>query len=40
LANTDKLEAIGLWLEHPESTPRWCHVQIVPPASGKRVFRP
>jgi len=40
LANLDKLEAIGLWLEHPESTPRWCHVQIVPPASGKRVFHP
>jgi hypothetical protein len=33
------LTDIGLWLEHPESTPRWCHIQIVPPASGNRVFR-
>jgi hypothetical protein len=31
---------IGLWLEHPSSTPRWCHLQIVPPHSGNRVFFP
>ena len=31
---------LGLWLEHPDSTPRWCHVQIVAPGSGNRVFRP
>lgn len=29
---------IGLWLESPASTPRWCHVQTVPPRSGNRVF--
>lgn len=29
---------IGLWLEHPISTPRWCHLQTVPPGSGNRVF--
>lgn len=34
------LELIGLWQESPQSTPRWCHVQIVPPASGNRVFIP
>jgi hypothetical protein len=34
------LEQIGLWLEHPDSTTSWCHVQIVPPGSGKRVFHP
>lgn len=34
------LEKIGLWLEHPSSTPRWCHVQTVPPGSGRRVFYP
>lgn len=34
------LEAIGLWLEHPDATPRWCHLQTVPPGSGRRVFRP
>jgi hypothetical protein len=38
--NLDVLAEIGLWLEHPASTPRWCHVQIVPPRSGKRVFNP
>lgn len=30
----------GLWMEHPEATPTWVHVQIVPPLSGNRVFRP
>jgi hypothetical protein len=40
LANLDVLAAIGLWLEHPDATPGWCHVQIVPPRSGRRVFEP
>lgn len=39
-AGQKALEEIGLWLEHPASTPRWCHVQIVPPRSGNRVFHP
>jgi len=30
---------IGLWLESPSSTPRWCHLQIVAPASGNRIFQ-
>jgi len=34
------LTSIGLWLEHPASTKGWCHVQIVPPKSGNRVFYP
>ena len=34
------LERIGLWLESPESTAGWCHVQTIPPRSGNRVFRP
>lgn len=29
-----------LWMEHPDATPTWVHVQIVPPRSGNRVFRP
>jgi hypothetical protein len=33
------LERLGLWLEHPDSTPGWCHVQTRPPRSGNRVFR-
>ena len=40
MANLDVLERLGLWLEHPDSTPNWCHVQIVAPHSGNRVFRP
>lgn len=40
MENQDVLERLGLWLEHPDATPKWCHVQIVPPGSGKRVFRP
>lgn len=31
---------IGLWQESPTTTPRWSHVQIVAPASGRRVFLP
>lgn len=34
------LERLGLWLEHPDFTPEWCHLQPVPPGSGRRVFRP
>jgi len=40
MANLPVLEAIGLWLEHPSATPGWCHVQTVPPGSGRRVFFP
>jgi hypothetical protein len=39
--NNQKILAdLGLWLEHPDATPRWCHVQSVPPRSGNRVFKP
>jgi len=40
LANLPTLERIGLWLEHPDATPNWCHLQRVSPRSGRRVFRP
>lgn len=40
LANPQSLEAIGLWQEHPAATKGWCHIQIVPPKSGNRVFYP
>lgn len=36
----ETLAEIGLWLESPASTKGWCHVQILPPKSGKRVFFP
>lgn len=38
--NLPWLSAIGLWMEHPEHTPGWVHVQIIPPKSGNRVFIP
>lgn len=40
LKNQDKLIEIGLWLEHPSATKGWCHLQVVPPKSGNRVFYP
>lgn len=39
-AGQDALIDIGLWMEHPNATPRWAHVQTVPPRSGRRVFMP
>lgn len=34
------LTEIGLWMEHPSATKGWCHLQAVPPRSGRRVFYP
>lgn len=39
-ANQDRLEAHGIWLEHPDDTPGWSHWQSVGPKSGRRVFKP
>lgn len=36
----DKLIRLGLYMEHPDYTKTWCHVQNVAPPSGNRVFRP
>lgn len=35
-----RLIDLQLWMEHPASTKGWCHVQIVPPMSGRLVFYP
>lgn len=40
MANIKLLEDAGLWMEHPDATPGWCHLQNVPPKSGRRVFYP
>ena len=41
LINADTvLRDLGLWLEHPAATKGWCHVQTMPPRSGRRVFYP
>lgn len=29
-----------LYMEHPLSTKGWCHLQSIPPRSGKRIFYP
>jgi len=34
------LTALGLWMEHPSATKGWCHLQTLPPRSGRRVFYP
>lgn len=40
LRNLDALEDLGLWMEDPRWTPSWLHLQLVPPASGRRVYIP
>ena len=40
LEHPELLEDFGLYLEHPSATKGWCHVQTVPPKSGRRVFFP
>jgi hypothetical protein len=40
LANKDLLSEFGVYIEHPDKTPRWSHWQILPPASGKHIFMP
>lgn len=30
LENLEKLEAFGLWQEHPSATKGWCHLQSMP----------
>jgi hypothetical protein len=34
------LHDLGLWMEHPSATKGWCHIQSIPPKSGRRVFYP
>lgn len=38
--NQALLASIGLWMESPDHTPTWLHVQCVPPKSGNRIFIP
>lgn len=40
LSNQEALKDCGLWLEHPAATKGWCHLQSLPPRSGRRVFYP
>ena len=36
----ERLVTYGLWMESPAATKGWCHLQNLPPKSGKRVFYP
>lgn len=36
----ETLEEHGLYREHPSATPGWCHLQQLPPRSGRRTFHP
>ena len=38
--NPDILEKADLYMEAPESTPGWCHLQSRPIPSGNRIFKP
>lgn len=38
--NLELMAELELWMEDFGSTPTWVHFQIVPPASGARVFKP
>ena len=40
IKNLDALEEIGLWMEDPQWTPSWVHLQIQPPGSRRRVYCP
>ena len=40
LRNQDALAECGLWMEDPQWTPSWIHLQSVPPGSGRRIYVP
>ena len=40
MKNLSKLEACGIYIEHPSATEGWSHWSIRRPKSGNRVFYP
>jgi len=36
----DVLEALGLYMEHPDATATWTHLTTRAPHSGRRAFYP
>ncbi len=34
------LHELDIWIESPDHTPHWVHIQTVGPLSGKRIFIP
>jgi uncharacterized protein YcbK (DUF882 family) len=40
MVNMDKMVELGFYFEDKSATPIWVHFQIVPPKSGRRIFKP
>jgi hypothetical protein len=40
MAHLDRMEAHGIYIEHPSATAGWSHWTIKAPGSGRRVFYP
>ena len=40
LKNLNLAQALGIYFEDFRATPSWVHMQIVPPNSGKRIYKP
>jgi hypothetical protein len=40
LLTDELLEEFGLYREHPDDTPHWCHLTDKAPGSGRRTFKP
>jgi hypothetical protein len=40
LEHLEALERLDLYCEAFDATPGWVHLQVIPPASGKRFFLP
>ena len=40
LLDDHMLTSYGLYREHPDDTPGWCHLTIKAPGSGRRTFKP
>lgn len=40
MLNPQVLEDCGLYMEHPDHTRTWCHLQIRKTSSGVRIFKP
>ena len=38
--NIELCEKLGIWLEDKGATPTWTHLQVYPPKSRRRIFRP
>lgn len=40
MAHPEALSKHGIYIEHPDDTPRWSHWSIKRPGSGKHIFKP